>query len=189
MVGRTKVLVWSLLYFRSTLGKRFSTFSCSGKFLSRIENNPKKTSAWLVFWYLLEHGAFTRLQIALLALSNYIVYASEPPSVWDNILVRFMFRGKLPPSNVYPLFLETEKVPVTGYILLLHLFQRFYESFFVQRSVSKMSIIHYGVGITFYFLLPLQFVSSEISEDFSHTVLEYISLIGMIISIFGQHKW
>ena len=85
--------------------------------------------------------------------------------------------------------LETEKVPITGYILLLHLFQRFYESFFIQRSVSKMSVIHYGVGITFYFLLPLQFVSSEISEEFSHSSLEYISLTGMLISIFGQHKW
>ena len=54
-----------------------------------------QTSVWLVFWYILEHGAFTRVQIGLLAISNYEIYSSEPPSVWDNILLRFMFTGKL----------------------------------------------------------------------------------------------
>ena len=53
------------------------------------------TGAWLVFWYLLEHGAFTRLQIGLLAVSNYAVYSSQPPSMFDNILLRFMFTGKI----------------------------------------------------------------------------------------------
>ena len=52
------------------------------------------TGAWLVFWYLLEHGAFTRLQLGLLAVSNYAVYSSEPPSMFDNILLRFMFTGQ-----------------------------------------------------------------------------------------------
>ena len=85
-------MVSSFLLVCRYLGK-FLNF-CSQSSESCQLSEIVQTTVWLVFWYMLEHGAFTRVQLGLLAISNYEVYSSEPPSVWDNILLRFMFTGK-----------------------------------------------------------------------------------------------
>ena len=114
------------------------------------------------------------IQVGLLYICNYIIYTNEESSIWNNIMIRLLFR-------------ETNQIPIAGWLLGIHILQRLYESFFIQKSVSKMSIFHYGVGVTFYFLLPIQFVSAEPNDALEFTAINWLSIISAIISISAQH--
>jgi len=115
------------------------------------------------------------IQVGLLYISNYMIYTSEEMSIWNNIMIRLLFR-------------ETNQIPVAGWLLTFHLFQRLYESFFIQKSISKMSIFHYGLGITFYFLLPIQFVSTEPNDSMEHSIANWIAISCALFSIAAQHN-
>ena len=115
------------------------------------------------------------IQIALLALSNYVLYQSTEPSFWNpHIMVRLLLK-------------ESKFVPTTGVLILIHLIQRLYESIFIQKSVSKMSVVHYMVGYAFYFLLPLQYISSEPETNLESSMTTYALLAGAVLAMIGQH--
>jgi len=138
---------------------------------------------WTIFWFFIWFKysdpviseTVNLIQIALLALSNYVLYQSTEPSFWNpHIMVRLLLK-------------ESKFVPTTGVLILIHLIQRLYESIFIQKSVSKMSVVHYIVGYAFYFLLPLQYISSEPETNLESTTTTYALLIGAILAMIGQH--
>ena len=138
-----------------------------------------QTIFWFLIWFKYSDPVISEtvnlIQIALLALSNYVLYQSTEPSFWNpHIMVRLLLK-------------ESKFVPTTGVLILIHLIQRLYESIFIQKSVSKMSVVHYIVGYAFYFLLPLQYISSEPETNLESTTTTYALLIGAILAMIGQH--
>ena len=138
-----------------------------------------QTLFWFLIWFKYSDPVISEtinlIQIALLALSNYVIYQSTEPSFWNpHIMVRLLLK-------------ESKFIPTTGVLILIHLLQRLYESIFIQKSVSKMSVVHYMVGYAFYFLLPIQYISSEPETHLESSLTTYALLTGSVIAMIGQH--
>lgn len=79
-----------------------------------------------------------------------------------------------------------DRVPVIGWIIVMHLIQRLVECLFVSKSRNSMSPLHYLLGIVFYVLLPLTTLVSLPGKEASivsvTTLLMTIPVIGSAIS-------
>jgi 3-oxo-5-alpha-steroid 4-dehydrogenase 3 len=79
------------------------------------------------------------------------------------------------------------QIPFSGYLLLLHFYRRLYESVFVTRSRSSMSIFHYFVGLMFYALVPIQFIISNPLSAPDFDFLNTISVCAVLACMAFQH--
>ena len=85
------------------------------------------------------------------------------------------------------LFKTRKSIPISGLILLVHFYRRLYEQFFVARSRSYMSILHYLMGYVFYFLLPIQFIISDPDAKTEISATNILCLVGVVASMICQH--
>ena len=101
------------------------------------------------------------------------------------------FPNKDSPTMITPfikmLFKSRKSIPVSGCILLLHFYRRLYEQFFIARSRSKMSILHYLMGHLFYFCVPIQYILADPKTKFEFSMVNICCFVGAVLSMVLQH--
>lgn len=96
-------------------------------------------------------------------------------------------RMSLYKNNNLDIYSSTDNysIPIGGLLLLIHFYQRCFESACISRSNGKMSILAYILGLVFYFMVPIQYILSE--ENFTVDVSVSIFAFSALISTYFQH--
>ncbi|XP_023227379.1 polyprenol reductase-like isoform X3 [Centruroides sculpturatus] len=171
--------------FAMSYGK---TFNENDQYPELMLQIPKR---WFRHFYV-----FASIYHTLLAWILYKVYFQrQPPPLISNILVRFFLNTGMVPSVI------PEAVVISMVLILLHVYRRFYECYFVSVfSNAKMNLPHYIFGYCFYFGVGLSLLSEAPGFtkpgglkdiNFSQSWLKVNHLIGITLFLwawYNQHK-